>query len=406
MQYSARIEQVGTPPITAVKGWIKGRTYSAIRPLVDLCQAIPDYPPAGGLRQYMQKMVTQPLVAVYTPDDGLEEVRSEVTAWYRRRYAGATALSAENICLSVGASQAFWLAMLLVAEPGDEVIIQTPAYFDHPMALETLGIIPVYIAETQKEASREEQGEEQGEGAKPMWATIEEQINPRTRAIVIVTPSNPTGRIQSVAEIEQLYACARRHNIALVLDETYNAFLPPGQAPHHLFNKPDWGRNFIHLASFGKTFALTGYRAGALVADVELIQRALKIQDSMVVCQPRLTQMALTWGCRHLDAWVEYNALSMRQRHDAFCTLFKSAEHGFELCSSGAFFAWVKHPWPQASGWQVARHLAEEADLICLPGEAFGPGLHQYLRLAFGNLKQEDVAAAVERFTHVLPPRG
>lgn len=398
MQYSARIEQVSAPPITAVKSWIKGRTYSPARPLVNLCQAIPDYPPAGGLRQYMQKVVMQPQVAVYTPNDGLEKVRVEVAAWYRRRYAGATALGAENICLSIGASQAFWLAMLLVAEAGDEVILQTPAYFDHPMALAALGIAPVYVADTHDDG--------QESAGVSTWAAIEERITPRTRAIVVVTPGNPTGRVQSPAEIEQLYACARRHNIALVLDETYNAFLPPGQAPHHLFNKSDWGGSFIHLASFGKTFALTGYRAGALVADAELIQQALKIQDSMVACPPHLTQLALAWGCRHLDAWVEYNAELMRLRHDTFCTLFRAAEHGFELCSSGAFFAWVRHPWPQANGWQVARHLAEHADLISLPGEAFGPGLHRYLRLAFGNLKQEDVAAAVERFTQVFPPRG
>ncbi len=398
MQYSARIEQVGTPPITTVKSWIKGRTYRSARPLVDLCQAIPDYPPAEGLRQYLQKLVMQPEVAVYTPDDGLEEVRCEVAAWYHRHYAGATALSADNICLSIGASQAFWLAMLLVAECGDEVIVQSPAYFDHPMALETLGITPVYVAEPQKEGL--------DGGPKSLWESIGKQITPRTRAIVIVTPSNPTGRVLTQTEIEQLYTCAQRHNIALVLDETYNAFLPPGQVSHQLFNKSDWGRNFIHLASFGKTLALTGYRAGALVADAELIKRALRIQDSMVVCQPRLTQLAIAWGCRHLDSWVEHNAESMRQRHDSFCSSFKAAEHNFELCSSGAFFAWVKHPWPEMNSWQVARHLAEHADLICLPGEAFGPGWQQHLRLAFGNLKHEDVATAVERFARVLPPRG
>ena len=390
MQYSRRLEQVGTPPITAVKGWIAGRTFSADQPLVDLCQAIPDYPPAGGMRQYMQKMVAEPQVAVYTPDEGLEEVRSEVAAWYGRRYVGAAALRAENICLSIGASQAFWLAMLLVAEPGDEVIVQVPAYFDHPMALETLGIRPVYVAAAP-------------DGGCDCGA-MEEQITARTRAILVVTPSNPTGRVQSPEEIERLYACAREHDIALILDETYNAFLPAGQVPHRLFDKPDWGRNFIHLASFGKTFALTGYRAGALVADAELVQRALKIQDSMVVCQPRITQMAVAWGCRYLDAWVARNAESMCRRHDAFCSLFSGVEHGFELCSSGAFFAWVRHPWPHLNGWQAARHLAEQAAIICLPGEAFGPGLQGYLRLAFGNLKQEDIPMATERFRRISSP--
>jgi DNA-binding transcriptional MocR family regulator len=141
--------------------------------------------------------------------------------------------------------------------------------------------------------------------------------------------------VLSSAENEELYQCASAHNLALVLDETYNAFLPPDQEPHHLFSKPDWGDTFIHLASFGKTFALTGYRAGALVAGEELIRQALKVQDSMVVCQPRITQGALAWGCRNLDSWVAYNAERMRERHDTFRALFEDAGHRFELSASG-----------------------------------------------------------------------
>jgi len=385
-----RMQQVGSPPITEVKRWVAGRTFPAHRPLVDMCQAVPDYPPAPGLRQYLQKLVARPEVAMYSPDEGLEEVRAEVAAWYARRYCGAPA--AGNICLSIGASQAFWLAMLLVAEAGDEVIVQVPAYFDHPMALNTLGIKPVLISAA-------------ADGGSDIDA-IARHVTSRTRAIVVVTPSNPTGRVLSAAEIEELYQCASAHNIALVLDETYNAFLSPDEKPHHLFSKPDWGENFIHLASFGKTFALTGYRAGALIAGEELISQALKIQDSMVVCQPRITQGALAWGCRNLDSWVSYNAERMRERHDTFRTLFGAARHPFEICASGAFFAWVRHPWPELDSWQVARLLADQADLICVPGDAFGPGQQRYLRLAFGNLKCEDMPAAVERFGMISPPRG
>lgn len=385
-----RMQQVGSPPITEVKRWIAGRTFPAHRPLVDMCQAVPDYPPAPGLRQYLQKLVLRPEVAQYSPDEGLEAVRTAVAVWYARRYRGAP--TAENICLSIGASQAFWLAMLLVAEAGDEVIVQKPAYFDHPMALDTLGIKPVFVSATV-------------DGGSDIQA-ICRHITSRTRAIVVVTPSNPTGRVLSAAEIEELYQCASTHNIALVLDETYNAFLPSDQEPHHLFSKPDWGENFIHLASFGKTFALTGYRAGALIAGTELIRQALKIQDSMVVCQPRITQEAVAWGCRNLDSWVTYNAQRMRERHDTFCALFADAPHAFECCASGAFFAWVRHPWPELDSWQVARLLAEQAHLLCLPGAAFGPGQQRYLRLAFGNLKCEDMPAAVERFGMISPSHG
>ncbi|OQY24761.1 MAG: hypothetical protein B6I37_02745 [Desulfobacteraceae bacterium 4572_35.2] len=184
----------------------------------------------------------------------------------------------------------------------------------------------------------------------------------------MVTPSNPTGTVLPADQVESLYELARQNNVALILDETYNAFLPPQQLPHHLFSKDAWGETFIHIGSFGKTFALTGYRAGALVASRKLIHHALKVQDSMVVCQPRITQHAIAYGCRELSDWVDQNSV------------------------------WVKHPWPTLTGRQAARKLADEANLICLPGEVFGPGLEGYLRLAFGNVSQHEIPQAVERF--------
>jgi hypothetical protein len=169
-----------------------------------------------------------------------------------------------------------------------------------------------------------------------------------------------------------------------------------------LFAEPGWQRHFIQIVSFGKTFALTGYRAGALVAGAEVIHQALKVQDTMAVCQPRLTQHAISYGCEHLDQWVAANAIGMQRRHDRFVALFRTPGNPFELVASGAFFAWVRHPWPQLTGWQAAQRLATEADLICLPGEAFGPGMEPYLRLAFGNLAEAQTPLAVDRF-HQLP---
>ena len=121
----------------------------------------------------------------------------------------------------------------------------------------------------------------------------------------------------------------------------------------------------------------------------------------MAVCQPGLTQQAIAYGCTHLDDWVADNAAMMQARHDLFKRLFEAPGNPFTLLSSGGFFAWVRHPWAGRSGREAARTLADRADLICLPGEAFGPGLEPYLRLAFGNLPQESIAAAVERFRTV-----
>lgn len=385
MQISKRLEKIQPPPITEVKSWLAGRVFPAEKPLLDLCQAVPSYSPPAKLIEYLQNSLTDPLTFKYSPDEGLPEVRKEVCTWYKRHYQGAPV--AEQLCLTIGASQAFWLAITSLCLPGDEVIVQLPAYFDHPMGLQALGIKPIYAPFDPETAGQ------------PNLETIRDLIGPKTKAILLVTPSNPTGAVIPAAQINAFFELAQAHNISLILDETYNAFI--GSAPHQLFNRPDWSEHFIQLASFGKTFALTGLRCGALIAKDEFIQQALKIQDSMVVCQPRPAQLALKFGCRYLDDWVAKNTLTMQQRHDCFKAAFMTAKTDFNLTASGSFFAWVKHPWKGLTGRQATKRLLEEANLICLPGETFGPGLEPYLRLSFGNIETAQISEAVERFQQV-----
>ncbi|MBN1959089.1 MAG: aminotransferase [Desulfuromonadales bacterium] len=382
MLINTTIRQVQAPPITEVKSWIAGRSFPDHKPLVDLCQAVPSYPPPPELVTYLQHVITDPTTFKYSPDEGLDEVREELAHWYRRHYLAGP--DPQQLCLTIGASQAFWLAVVALCLPGDEVIIQLPAYFDHLMGLQSLGIKAVHAPFDPER------------GGKPNVEKIRTLIGPKTKALLLVTPSNPTGAVIPPDEIRQFYDLAREHGIALILDETYNSFI--ASQPHQLFDDLDWTQHFVHIASFGKTFSLTGLRCGALAGDTELIRQALKIQDSMVVCQSRVAQLALAFGCRHLDHWIAENARKMRDRHDRFKTLFLEADLAFELSTSGSFFAWIKHPWRDLTGRQAAKKLAEEANLICLPGETFGPGLDPYLRLAFGNVETENLPRAIERF--------
>lgn len=382
MKLAQHILAIQPPPITEVKSWIANRSFPAEQPLIDLCQAIPSYPPPKELIEQIKTELDNEQTFKYSPDEGLPEVREAVSQWYRRRYHGHP--EPNEICLTIGASQAFWLAMTCLCAPGDEVIVQLPAYFDHPMGLQALGITPVYAPFDPQHAGL------------PDTATIAGLITDRTKAILLVSPSNPTGAVISAQQLEDLFLLAKTHNICLVLDETYNAFVA-GQ-PHRLFSRSDWQQNFVHIASFGKTFALTGLRCGALIADTDFIAQALKIQDSMAVCQPRPAQLALQFGCQQLDDWVTANAKAMRTRHDLFKEQFSAADNPFEIVASGSFFAWIKHPWPELSARHVARLLADKANLLCLPGDAFGPGMGRYLRLAFGNITEEQVAEAVKRF--------
>ncbi len=384
---SEQIEKVGFPPITEVKGWVAGRPGNG-PPLIDLCQAVPDYPPAPELLAYLKEQLDDPRTARYTPDEGLPEVRGAVCDRYRRRYAAK--MEPDHLCLTVGASQAFWLAIMTLCRAGDEMILQAPCYFDHPMALEALKVRPVFAP-----------FDESGKGL-PNPEVIGRLITPRTRAILLVTPSNPTGTVIPPALLTELYLLARKHRIALVVDETYADFV--AASPHELFTIPDWHGTLVQIMSFGKTYALTGFRAGLLAGSPEVVQHALKIQDTMVVCQPHLTQLALKFGVEHLDDWVEANRLLMDFRHNLFVNRFTQPGNRFRLAASGSFFAWVRHPFSHLNGRQVARRLVDEAGILCLPGEVFGPGLEGYLRLALGNLRENMIPETIRRFREMGGP--
>ncbi len=381
---SELIRGVHFPPISEVQGWLAESSFPADRPLIDLCQAVPDYPPAPALIEHLKECLDDPLTARYSPDEGLAPVREALCAHYARSYGAS--LTPRQLCLTIGASQAFWLAMVTLCQAGDEVIVQVPYYFDHDMALAMLGISRVYAPFSEES------------GGLPDPAAIERLITPRTRALLLVTPSNPTGAIIPPVTIRALFDLAARHGIALVRDETYAAFVPGGDRPHDLFTDPAWRDHFIHLMSFGTTYALTGFRAGALVAGEEFIHHSLKAQDTMSVCQPRITQHAIRFGAEQLDCWVAGNREMMAKRHDRFRAEFTKPGNPFALVASGAFFGWIRHPFPGLTGRETARRLVKEAGLLTLPGEVFGPGLEGYLRLAFGNIGEAMIPEACQRF--------
>jgi aspartate/methionine/tyrosine aminotransferase len=117
----------------------------------------------------------------------------------------------------------------------------------------------------------------------------------------------------------------------------------------------------------------------------------------MAVCAPRITQEAIAFGVRHLDGWVADNCRMMQRRHDLFCGELERFPNPFQRVASGAFFAWLRHPFTGRSGREVSRHLLQRTGLLTLGGEIFGPGLEGYLRIAFGNLTEGQIPEAVRR---------
>ncbi|GAB4293376.1 MAG: aminotransferase [Desulfuromonadia bacterium] len=382
-QFSSVVSRVISPPIGEIIR-LRRSLPAGIDP-IDLCQAVPDYPPEPGLVRHLTAVVSDPATCRYTPDEGLPTVREALARRYGRIYGAA--IPPDSFILTIGASQAFWLAILVTSPPGSEVIVQSPAYFDHPMALESLGVTPRFTPYDTRHPGL------------PDPDAIRRNITPRTTGIVIVTPSNPTGTVTPPQILEEIFDLAAERGIFLLLDETYGDFTDP--PPHRLFSRPDWDQTLIHVVSFGKSYALTGYRAGAIAGSPCLVGEAMKIQDSQVVCQPRITQEALLYALDHLDGWVRERREELRRRNDLFVRLMTGSRAPFRIAANGSFFAWVEHPFRGESGWDAARRLAIEHGILSLPGEIFGPGLEPYLRLALGNMGEETIPVAVDRLARV-----
>jgi aspartate/methionine/tyrosine aminotransferase len=375
MQFStnAVLRTVSAPPIADAHRWIAGRTFPKDRPLLDVSQAVPSYAPAQDMQQFLAEEIQKPGTALYTQIAGLPVLREALAEALSIDYAGR--IQAENIAITAGGNEAFSVAMMALAGPGDEVLLPLPYYFNHQMWLQTLGIAPVYVPFNRQS------------GGTPDLDAIASRITPRTRALVLVTPNNPTGAVYAPEFLEQCFDLCKQAGIALVLDETYKDFRDDvGVPPHRLFFRPDWEDVLIHLYSFSKVYALTGFRVGSLTAGAAVQLQVAKLLDCITICAPHIGQLAAWYGLTHLNPWREEKRLEMRAKKTALQLVFAKPVNGFRLVSSGAYFAYLEHPFPGKSAFKVAHKLADEANILILPGSMFGPEQDAYLRVAFANL--------------------
>ncbi|MFZ5779700.1 MAG: aminotransferase [Pseudomonadota bacterium] len=377
-----RLAIVEPSPIGETKRWVLGRTFPADRPLIDLSQAVPGYPPALEMRRHLGELLLDPALHGYTPILGLPALR-ESYAEHLSSFYGAPVAPAE-VGITSGCNQAFCLALMSLAQAGDQVILPRPHYFNHDMWMRMQGVEPVPL------------DFRPGSGAVPSAEDAARLIGPRTRAIVLISPNNPTGAVYPRETIHAFYALARQHGIALVLDETYKDFLPEGERPHDLFTDPDWRGTVIHLYSFSKVFALTGYRVGAVTASAPLISEIEKAMDCVSICPPRLGQEAALYGLKNLLPWARRNTEGLKARADLLGRGLQRSNR-WRLVSIGAYFAYVEHPFAGERSTEVAKRLADDENLLAIPGDMFGAGQERFIRLAFANVADDRIPLVLER---------
>ena len=222
------------PPVMEARRWIEGVAFSDQRPLLNVSQAAPvDLPPEPLRRAMADIALNEPSAHLYGPVLGHPDLRAEVAAEWTRAYGGE--VCAEDVAITSGCNQAFAAALSTIAGPGDEVLLPTPWYFNHKMWLDMNGIttVPVACDET-------------------MVVDIDAAragLSERTRALVLVTPNNPTGAEYPSEVVRAAYERCKAAGIALVIDETYRDFASRSGAPHDLFADPNWRDTVVQLYS-------------------------------------------------------------------------------------------------------------------------------------------------------------
>jgi aspartate/methionine/tyrosine aminotransferase len=350
--------------------------------ILDLAQAAPPYPPAPEVVDHVVAVAHDPHGADYGEITGLPHLREAFADELTESYRGPVRPS--QVLVTAGCNQAFCLAVGALAGPGDEVVVALPYYFNHDMWLRMNGITPVYL--------------DPGPDLVPSAAAAEALVTGRTRALVLVTPGNPSGVTVPPENIAELAEVARRHDAALILDETYRSFRDTAEPAHCLFADPAWSDVLVSLHSFAKDLAIPGYRIGAAVGSEALVAEMAKLADCVAICAPRIGQEAAWAGLKYARRWRDERAHEVAEKRRLFAHAMADRPGGFELVSAGGFFGWVRLPFPQRPTAEVVRNLIVEHDTLVLPGTAFRPDDQGMIRVSVSNLDQPGIADLSARF--------
>ncbi|MGE5189183.1 MAG: aminotransferase class I/II-fold pyridoxal phosphate-dependent enzyme, partial [Gemmatimonadota bacterium] len=279
---SRRAAAVQTPIIPTVAGWIAGTPGT-----ISLGQGVVGYGPPPSAAAAIRAFLARPDLHKYQPDAGLPGLRAAFEKKLRREN-GIDAPFARRIIVTAGANQAFLNAVLCVCDPGDEVILLSPYYFNHEMAIALAGARPVAVPTDDR--------------YQPRLSAIADAITRRTRAVVTVSPNNPTGAVYPEKTLRAINRLCAHAGVFHISDEAYEHFTYDGAA--HF--SPGSGRNGGHtisLFSLSKSHGMASWRVGFLVAPEPLYDDLLKIQDTNAICAPAIAQWVGLAAMRAGKAW-------------------------------------------------------------------------------------------------------
>lgn len=334
----------------------------------------------------------------YTSNSGTLELRRALSDQLNRLY-GVSYDPDSELLITVGVSEALYLALTAILDPGDEVIVPQPCFVSYTAEVTFAGGVPVTIP-TKVENNFQITG-----------ADIAARITPRTKAILIGYPNNPTGAVMSRERLLEIAALAVQHDLLVISDEIYDRLVyepmgdGAGGARHTCFPAlPGVRERTILLGGWSKDYAMTGWRVGYAAAPKELSAAMRKVHQYTIMSAPTMAQAAALAALLHGEEHVE----QMRREYDRRRRLIVSGFNQMGLKTfepQGAFYAFPSIAVSGMNDEQFAEALLQEEQVAVVPGNAFGAGGEGYVRCSYATA-YEKIEQALERMHRFLRRHG
>ena len=339
--------------------------------IISLGVGEPDFETPWGARERAVKSIRQGETQ-YTANSGLIALRKSIAEYQNVRY-GLSYDPEKEIVVTVGASEAIDLAFRALIDPGDEIIIPDPSYVSYAPSVVMAGGVPVGVKCEMKDKFA--LGVE----------NLKKAITPKTKAIVLPYPNNPTGAIMTKEELEAIAPIVIENDLIVISDEIYSE-LTYGMVHTSIASLPDMRERTIVINGFSKAFAMTGWRLGYFCAPEPLTKQMLKIHQYVIMCAPTAAQYcaleALESGLKNdfADVARMRDEYDMRRRY----LVHELNEIGLETFEPrGAFYVFPKVSSLGMTGEEFASRLIKEQKLAVVPGNAFGDNGEDFVRISY-----------------------
>jgi aspartate aminotransferase len=372
VELTKRINRIQVSPTAVVIGAAEQLKAKGVD-VVDFGPGEPDFPTPDHIKKAAIRAIEENRTK-YTPTGGIMPLREAIAAWHKRELGSG--YDAKECAVSVGGKHAIFNTVCVLIQNGDEVILPAPYWVSFPDIIKYAGGTPV-VVQTHPE-----------DGFSVTAAAIEKAITPKTKMVIVNSPSNPTGGVVDPHEYERILAVCKKHNIWLMGDECYSHFVYEPHKPFSIASAKDSKDRVIIIGSVSKTFAMTGWRIGYTLAPEPLIQAIVKIQSQSTSNPSSIAQYAALEAMRGGMETVPPMLAEYGKRRKRIVEGLRSIAGVACEWPGGAFYAFpdisahLRGAHPLAKNCtEVAKELLDKAHVALVPGEAFGaPG---FLRLSY-----------------------